>query len=86
MKKHLIYLCMASVLGLTSCEDFNDKHFDGLDDMTKPENVLNKDYTLTADDYSAISGYKEVDIMALLTGDEATKRESREDRNGFKSS
>lgn len=78
MKKHLIYLCMASVLGLTSCEDFNDKHFDGLDDMTKPENVLNKDYTLTADDYSAISGYKEADIMALLTGDEATKKEKAE--------
>lgn len=75
MKKHLIYLCMASVLGLTSCEDFNDKHFDGLDDMSKPENVLNKDYTLTADDYTAISGYKEADIMALLTGDEATKKE-----------
>lgn len=78
MKKHLIYLCMASVLGLTSCEDFNDKHFDGLDDMTKPENVLNKDYTLTADDYSAISGYKEADIMALLIGDEATKKEKAE--------
>lgn len=78
MKKHLIYLCMASVLGLTSCEDFNDKHFDGLDDMSKPENVLNKDYTLTADDYSAISGYKEADIMALLTGDEATKKEKAE--------
>lgn len=78
MKKHLIYLCMASVLGLTSCEDFNDKHFDGLDDMSKPENVLNKDYTLTADDYSAISGYKEADIMALLTGDEASKKEKAE--------
>lgn len=75
MKKHLIYLCMASVLGLTSCEDFNDKHFDGLDDMSEPGNVLNKDYTLTAEDYTAISGYKEADIMALLTGDEATKKE-----------
>lgn len=75
MKKHLLYLCIAFVLGLTGCEDFNDQHFDGLDDMTRPENVLNKDYTLTADDYSAISGYKEDDIKALLTGDDATVTE-----------
>lgn len=78
MKKYLIYLCMASVLGLTSCEDFNDKHFEGLDDMSEPQNVLNKDYTLTAEDYSAISGYKEEDIMTFLTGDEATKKEKAE--------
>lgn len=71
MKKHLIYLCMASVLGLTSCEDFNDKHFDGLDDMSKPENVLNKDYTLIADNYSAIGDYKEKEIEPLLKDDKS---------------
>lgn len=59
MKKHLIYLCMASLLGVTACEDdFNKDNFKGLDDMTTPENVLDKDYTLTADDYTTISGLK----------------------------
>lgn len=57
MKKHLIYLCLASVLGLTGCTDVNDD-FEGLKDMTTPENMLNKDYTLTAEDYATISALK----------------------------
>ncbi|WP_251623758.1 hypothetical protein [Odoribacter lunatus] len=57
MKKHLIYLCIASVLGMTGCTDVNDE-FEGLKDMTTPENMLNKDYTLTVEDYAAISALK----------------------------
>ncbi len=56
MKKHLIYLCMASLLGMTACEDdFNKENFKGLDEMTAPQNVLDKDYTLTEADYTTIS-------------------------------
>lgn len=59
MKKHLIYLCMASLLGMTACEDdFNKENFKGLDEMTAPQNVLDKDYTLTEADYKTISGLK----------------------------
>ena len=57
MKKHLIYLCIASALGWAGCTDVNDE-FDGLDKMTVPENIINKDYTLTAEDYAAISALK----------------------------
>lgn len=57
MKKHLIYLCVASALGLTGCTDVNDE-FEGLDKITVPENVINKDYTLTAEDYATISALK----------------------------
>lgn len=56
MKKHfIISLFIASLLGICACQDFNEQHFKELEDMTTPENVLNKDYTLTADDYSIIS-------------------------------
>ncbi len=57
MKKHLIYLCIAFALGWTGCTDVNDE-FEGLDKITIPENVINKDYTLTAEDYAAISALK----------------------------
>jgi len=66
MKKHLIYLYIASALGLAGCTDVNDE-FEGLDKITVPENVINKDYTLTAEDYAAISTLKisGVDANAL---------------------
>ena len=66
MKKHLIYLCFASALGWTGCTDVNDE-FEGLDKITVPENVINKDYTLTVEDYAAISALKidGVDANAL---------------------
>lgn len=57
MKKHLIYLCIASALGWTGCTDVNDE-FEGLDKMTVPENVINKEYTLTAEDYATIGDLK----------------------------
>ena len=57
MKKYLIYLCIVSFLGMTACEDdFNKENFKGLDEMTTPQNVLDKDYTLTEADYTTIAG------------------------------
>lgn len=57
MKKCLIYLCMVSFFGMTACEDdFNKDNFKGLDEMTAPQNVLDKDYTLTEADYTIIAG------------------------------
>ena len=48
MRKNNIYFYFAALLLLVGCEDFDDKNFDGLDDMTRPENQINKEYTLTA--------------------------------------
>ncbi len=59
MKKYLIFLCIASLFGITACEDdFNKDNFKGLEEMTKPENVLDKDYSLTEADYTTIGGLK----------------------------
>ncbi len=72
MKKYLIYLCIASLLGITACEDdFNKDNFKGLEEMTQPENVLDKDYKLTDADYTTISGLKvdgveSADLKAVL--------------------
>ena len=55
MRKNNIYFYFAALLLLVGCEDFDDKNFDGLDDMTRPENQINKEYTLTADDYATIT-------------------------------
>ena len=48
----------ASALVLYGC-DYNDDNFEGLDEMVKQamQNTTAATYTLTADDYSAISKY-----------------------------
>lgn len=56
MRKQTIYACVAALLMFTGCEDFNDKHFDGLEEMGEPVDVKNLDYTLTKADYEAIGG------------------------------
>lgn len=56
MRKQTIYACVAALLMFTGCEDFNDKHFDGLEEMGEPVDVKNLDYTLTKADYEAMGG------------------------------
>lgn len=60
MKKK-IYIGLVA-LAATAC-DYNDKYFDGLDEMVNEahKNVVNESYTLTADDYATISKYKALD-------------------------
>ena len=53
MKKNILSLLAASLI-LSGC-DYNDKHFKGLEDLAKPENVSAIEYTLAAEDYSAIA-------------------------------
>ena len=54
MKKIYILstIWMAFIVG--AC-DYNDKNFDGLDDIVKPANVVKEKYTLVEADYAAIS-------------------------------
>lgn len=46
----------ASALILLAGCDYNERNFEGLDEMTKPSNILSLDYTLLATDYAALSG------------------------------
>lgn len=54
MKKKYILstIWMAFIVG--AC-DYNDKNFDGLDDIVRPANVVKENYTLVEADYAAIS-------------------------------
>ncbi|WP_455591499.1 choice-of-anchor J domain-containing protein [Bacteroides sp.] len=49
MKKNLFMPAVALLL-LSGC-NYNEENFKGLEEMTQPENVINVDYTLTAEDY-----------------------------------
>ena len=49
MKKNLFMPAVALLL-LSGC-NYNEENFKALEEMTQPENVINIDYTLTAEDY-----------------------------------
>ncbi|MDD2550470.1 MAG: choice-of-anchor J domain-containing protein [Bacteroidales bacterium] len=48
----IIGLALTMIAG--SCTDFNEQ-FEGIDQMAKPTNLVNYEYTLTEDDYSTIA-------------------------------
>lgn len=54
MKKKHILTVVGVALCLGAC-DYNDKNFDGLDEMVRPTNVLKEKYTLVEADYATIS-------------------------------
>lgn len=54
MKKKHILTVVGIALCLGAC-DYNDKNFDGLDEMVRPTNVLKEKYTLVEADYATIS-------------------------------
>lgn len=56
MKKK-IFMPIAALLLLAGC-DYNEKNFDGLDEITQPTNVESIDYTLTDADYAAVASNK----------------------------
>ncbi|WP_073344950.1 choice-of-anchor J domain-containing protein [Bacteroides congonensis] len=66
MKKNL-FLSIVAVLSLAGC-DYNDKYFDGLDEMTEPANVIKLNYTLIDADYAAISDNKTNQSIAKEAG------------------
>lgn len=61
MKKNILSLLAISLI-LGSC-DYNDKYFDGLDDLTEPKDVSTLVYTLVDADYDAF--VKNADVKAL---------------------
>lgn len=66
-KKHILLPFAAALILLTGC-NYNDKNFDGLDEMTKPEQVFKLDYTLTDADYATISTNKSNVAIANADG------------------
>lgn len=54
---------IVALLLLAGC-DYNEKNFDGLDEMTQPENVFKKDYTLIDADYATIANNKANQALA----------------------
>ena len=58
LNKTFLSVALLSSSLLAGC-DYNDKYFDGLDDMTTITDVKNLDYTLTADDYTSITSLGE---------------------------
>lgn len=53
MKKNL-FIPLAALLLLAGC-DYNDKYFDGLDEISRPTDIKKLEYTLTAEDYATIA-------------------------------
>jgi len=54
MKKYII-LSFVGALSLFSSCNYNDKYFDGLDELASPSNKLSQEYTLTDADYATMS-------------------------------
>ena len=76
MKKKILSLLAFSAILATSC-DYNDKHFDGLDDISVPADFKGVEYTLTADDYKKIAKYPENQELVKKL-DEEMEQELRE--------
>lgn len=54
MNTNKILNLLIAVLLLTGC-DYNDKYFDGLDELSKPTDIKRLEYTLTEADYATIA-------------------------------
>lgn len=67
MKKKYLFPALATVLMFSGC-DYNEKYFDGLDEMTRPTNVFSKTYTLAEADYATISSNKANIALAKEAG------------------
>lgn len=66
MKKSLL-ISISALLLLFGC-DYNDKYFDGLDDLSRPKDVFSKQYTLLEGDYKTIADNKANIAMAEAEG------------------
>ncbi|NDV82969.1 choice-of-anchor J domain-containing protein [Bacteroides sp. 51] len=66
MKKSL-FISISALLLLFGC-DYNDKYFDGLDEMSQPKDVFSKQYTLLEGDYKTIADNKANIAMAAAEG------------------
>ena len=66
MKKSLL-ISFSALLLLSGC-DYNDKYFDGLDDLSQPKDVFSRQYTLLDSDYKTIADNKANIAIAEAAG------------------
>ena len=76
MRKNILGIFAAALL-LVGC-DYNDKHFDGLDDLVQPYDKVGIAYTLSADDYKAIADNKDNQAIAKAKDDAASAETGEE--------
>lgn len=67
MKKNILMPLVALLLLLVGC-NYNDRNFDGLDDMTRPSDVKKGEYTLTDADYATIASNATNKALAATNG------------------
>ncbi|EGJ71323.1 hypothetical protein Bcop_1119 [Bacteroides coprosuis DSM 18011] len=72
MKRNILSL-IAMLFVLGSC-DYNDKYFDGLDEMSEPQDIVKMDYKLLDGDYALI-GSNSTNKKIALDLDEAASAE-----------
>lgn len=68
MKKNL-FISLAALLMLAGC-DYNDKYFDGLDEISRPTDIKKIEYTLTNEDYATIASNATNKALAKERGHE----------------
>lgn len=68
MKKNL-FIPLAALILLAGC-DYNDKYFDGLDEISRPTDVKKIEYTLTNEDYATIASNATNKALAKERGHE----------------
>lgn len=68
MKKNL-FIPLAALILLAGC-DYNDKYFDGLDEISRPTDVKKIEYTLTDEDYATIASNATNKALAKERGHE----------------
>lgn len=68
MKKNL-FISLTVLILLAGC-DYNDKYFDGLDEISRPTDVKKIEYTLTDEDYAAVASNETNKALAAERGHE----------------
>jgi len=72
MKKLIyIFLSFSFLSILTSCEDYNEKNFEGYAQMERPTNLASYSYTLTGTDFETIGNAIKKDVEALISAEQA---------------
>lgn len=72
MKKLIyIFLYFWSLAILTSCEDYNEKNFEGYAQMERPTNLAAYSYTLLGADFATIGDAVKKDVETLITAEQA---------------
>ncbi|MFV0471527.1 MAG: hypothetical protein ACK5L7_05780 [Paludibacteraceae bacterium] len=64
---NLIILSVIITGIFTSCEDFNKKNFSGYEDLTRPKNLVNYNYTMTSADFSTLGDMIKKDVETAIS-------------------